>query len=209
MLFLSRLASLLVPQYRPCYPCHALHVPLFEQPRCFQHPATPLEYTSTVYPPLPSPTYVYTREQLLSVKPSPLDPVLTSRLLTKRTSHRSPTVSRTKASGVDFTNLISVPFSSDRPFNAQSVGEKCKRSAINDFIIDNEVDVLCLTETWLLPRGDEAKCSDLSPPGYKTWSFPRASRGGGVAFVVAEPLAPYLSVTADFNCSHSSSNCHS
>ena len=69
-----------------------------------------------------------------------------------------------------------MPLSSDRPstkktrkvvvavFNALSVGEKSERSAINDFIVDKDVHVLCLTETWLLPSGDEAKCSDLSPP---------------------------------------------
>ena len=76
---------------------------------------------------------------------------------------------------------------------------KAKRSAINDFIVDNAVDVLCLTETWLLPSSDEAKCSDLSPPGYRTLSFPRPSRGGGIAFVVADSLAPFLSVTAAFS----------
>ena len=95
--------------------------------------------------------------------------------VTNRTSHRPRTVSGTKANGVDFTNLISVPLSSDRPstktnrkvpvavFNARSVGEKSKRSAISDLIVDNDVHVLCLTETWLLPSGDDAKCSDLSP----------------------------------------------
>ena len=122
----------------------------------------------------------------------------------------------TKASGVDFTNLISVPLSSDRPstektrkvtvtvFNARSVGEKGERSAINDFLLDNDVHVLCLTETWLLPSGDEAECSDLSPPGYRTLSFPRPSHGGGIAFVVADSLAPFFSVTADFSFPHSS-----
>ena len=122
----------------------------------------------------------------------------------------------TKASGVDFTNLISVPLSSDRPstektrkvtvtvFNARSVGEKSKRSDISDFIVDNDVHVLFLTETWLLPSGDDAKCSDLSPPGYRTLSFPCPSRGGGIAFVVADSLAPFLSVTTDFSFPHSS-----
>ena len=160
VLFVSGLASFLLSQHRPFYPCLAMHVP-FAQQRCLQQLAAPLQYTSTVYPPRtpsPMPT-VYTREQLLSVKPSPLDPVLTSRLrrlriffdlprfrgrrggrrkhkkiaVINRTSDRT---SRTKASGVDFTNLISVPLSSDRPstkktrkvkfavFNARSVGEK-------------------------------------------------------------------------------------
>ena len=151
-----------------------------------------------MYPPRTPSSTVYTREQLLSVKPPPLDPVLTSRLRRLRIffdlprfrgrrggrrkhkkiaviNRASDRTSGTKASGVDFTNLISVPLSSDRPstkktrkvivaiFNARSVGEKNKRSAINDFIVDNDVDVLCLTETWILPNGDEAKCSDLSP----------------------------------------------
>ena len=80
--------------------------------------------------------------------------------------------SRTKASGADFTELISVPLSSDGPSakrNSQiivavsTVGEKSERSNINDFIVDNDVHVLSLTETWLLPSGDEAECSDLSP----------------------------------------------
>ena len=132
------------------------------------------------------------------VEPSPLDTVLTSRLRRLRIgfdlprfrgrrggrrkhkkiaviNRASDRTSRAKASGVDFTNLISVPLSSDRPstkktrkvkvavFNARSVGEKSKRSAVSDFIVDNDVNVLCLTETWLLPSGDEAKCSDLSP----------------------------------------------
>ena len=72
------------------------------------------------------------------------------------------------------------------------------------FIVDNDVDVLCLTETWLLPSGDEAKCSDLSSPGYRTLSFPCPSHGGGIAFVVADSLAPFLSVTTDFSFPHSS-----
>ena len=162
VLFLSGLASFLVSQHRPFYPCLAMHVPSAQR-RCLQQPATPLEYTPTVYQPrTPSPT-VYTREQLLSVKPSPLDPVLTSRrrrlriglrgrrggrrihkkiAVINRTSDRT---SRTNASGVDFTNLVSLQLSSERPstkktrkvkvavFNARSVGEKSKRSAVNDF----------------------------------------------------------------------------
>ena len=89
-------------------------------------------------------------------------------------------------------------------FTARSVGEKSKRLAISDFIVNNDVDVLCITETWLLPSGDEAKCSDLSPPGYRTLSFPRRSRGGGIAFVVADLFVPFLSVITDFSFPHSS-----
>ena len=60
VLFVSGLASFLLSQHRPFYPCLAMHVP-FAQQRCLQQLATPLEYTPTVYPPrTPSPT-VYTR----------------------------------------------------------------------------------------------------------------------------------------------------
>ena len=43
---------------------------------------------------------------------------------------------------------------------------------------------MLLTETWLCCQGDEAKCSDMTPPGYTLRSFPRATRGGGVAFLL-------------------------
>ena len=151
-------ASFLVSQHRPFNPCLMMHVSSTQQ-RCLQQLTTPPEYTPNMYPPhTPSPA-VYTQEQLLSMKLSPLDLVLTSRLhclrigfdlplfrgrrggrrkhkkiaVINRTSDRT---SWTKASGVDFTNLISVPLSSDRPstkktrqvkvavFNARSVGEK-------------------------------------------------------------------------------------
>ena len=53
-----------------------------------------------------------------------------------------------------------------------------------DLIVDNSVDVLMLTETWLYSNGDEAYIAALSPAGYEFRSFPRAgSRGGGIGFV--------------------------
>ena len=80
---------------------------------------------------------------------------------------------------------------------------KAKRSAINGLIVDNDVDVLCFTETWLLPSGDEAKCYDLLP----------LATGLSASLVlhvaVASPsLSPIRSlpfcVTADFSFPHSS-----
>ncbi|XP_076441126.1 uncharacterized protein LOC143280376 [Babylonia areolata] len=61
-------------------------------------------------------------------------------------------------------------------FNTQSVGSKSKRTQIVDFIKDENMDILFLTETWLKTSGDESKCADLVPPGYKLRSFPRATR---------------------------------
>ena len=61
-------------------------------------------------------------------------------------------------------------------FNAQALGtDKEKRSAINYFIHDHDVDIFAVCETWFQPVGDEAKCRDLAPPGFRTLSFPRST----------------------------------
>ena len=90
-------------------------------------------------------------------------------------------------------------------FNAQSVAN-CpeKRTAINQFILDNDVDILFLTETWLKPQGDSSKCADLAPVGYVVRSFPRASRGGGIAVVFRENLSHYFSSSDSFEFEHPS-----
>lgn len=111
---------------------------------------------------------------------------------------------------INFDNLISVSLncsSSSRyrksasltitAFSGQSVGKKHKRSAINDFIVDQNVDLFCLTESWFRPTGDEPKCHDLSPPGYKTLSFPSPSRGGGIALVISDSLSPFTAFLFD------------
>ena len=60
-----------------------------------------------------------------------------------------------------------------------------------------------LTETWLRPSGDEAKCADLAPPGYSVHSFPRSPgaascRGGGIAFIVRDSLKQNVSCSTSF-----------
>ena len=51
--------------------------------------------------------------------------------------------------------------------------------------MDNKLDILCLTETWLKPEGDEYTISTMTPTGYVCRSFPRDARGyGGIAFVL-------------------------
>ena len=59
-------------------------------------------------------------------------------------------------------------------FNAQSVGSSEKRAEISTFVSDNGIDMLFITETWLNPRGDEAKIADLAPSGYSARSSPAA-----------------------------------
>ena len=110
-------------------------------------------------------------------------------------------------------NLIHVPLVPDTDTerhlcvvhqNAKSVGNAKKRSAINDFIIENAVDAFFITETWLCTEGDEPKCRDLSPPGYSSMSFPRPTRGGGIAVVISDSLRHHLSFTSVFLFDHDS-----
>ena len=94
---------------------------------------------------------------------------------------------------IDRKNLISIPVrSSCSPsnisepllvacFNAHSVGAAERRTEIANFVVNRNVDILFITESWLRESGDEAKLCDLSPAGYSIRSFPRLSRGGGIA----------------------------
>ena len=54
-----------------------------------------------------------------------------------------------------------------------------------------------LTEMWMKTQGDEAKCADLSSPGYTFKSFPPATRGGGLAVATREGLP--VTVSASFH----------
>ena len=48
--------------------------------------------------------------------------------------------------------------------NAQSVRNKALD--ICDYIMQANVDLVFLCETWLRPVGDEADCAALTPPGF-------------------------------------------
>ncbi|XP_070196467.1 uncharacterized protein [Littorina saxatilis] len=69
-----------------------------------------------------------------------------------------------------------------------SVNPEGKADLIADYIIENKLDALFITETWLRP-GDDPKIKQLTPAGYKTVSFPRpAGRGGGIAVVYKDHM---------------------
>ena len=87
-------------------------------------------------------------------------------------------------------------------FNAQSAGSAEKRAEISTFIHDYSVDLLFLTETWFKSCGDEAKIAELAPSGYAARSFPRPSRGGGLAVIYKNSLATHLTFKSDFNFNH-------
>ena len=74
--------------------------------------------------------------------------------------------------------------------NIRSVNNKSE--SIAEQIIDEDIDICVLTETWLRP-GDKDQISrgNLTPEGYKLFDVPRPSkRGGGVAIVCKSNLKP-------------------
>ena len=88
-------------------------------------------------------------------------------------------------------------------FNAPSVQRNCdKRTEISTSICDQHMDILFITETWLRPHGDEGRLHDLTPTRYITKSFPRESRGGGIAVVYNKCLSKLISMTATFSLRH-------
>lgn len=71
--------------------------------------------------------------------------------------------------------------------NSRSI--KNKASLLNDFVIENKVDVMTITETWLLPGDvDQAVKTDVTPQGYVLRCVSREKRGGGVAVLCKKPL---------------------
>ena len=116
-------------------------------------------------------------------------------------------------STVNQDNLKRVPLQSSSPsksrglkalFNAWSVGKPEKRTENTSFISDNDIYILFLTESWLRPRVDEAKCADLTPSGYSIRSFPRPTRGGGLAVIYRDSLSPHITTSTHFSFNHSS-----
>ena len=71
--------------------------------------------------------------------------------------------------------------------NVRSINNKTL--CIPEFIIDNNLDVLFLCETWLGTDYDEASISEFLPPVYKLLHQARTDqRGGGVGIVYESGL---------------------
>ena len=79
-----------------------------------------------------------------------------------------------------------------------------KRLAVSEFIKDRSIDILLLQETWFTERGCEAMITELAPPGYTVKSFPRSSRGGGLAVIFRNSLSKYIGISSEFSFSHKS-----
>jgi exonuclease III len=103
--------------------------------------------------------------------------------------------------GANLGNLTSVPISTSQAsasnsvskilkcalLNARSVRQKSnsidKAADICDLISGENIDILCITESWIRDNAlDSQVLSELTPPGYLIVSVPRVNkRGGGVA----------------------------
>ena len=70
--------------------------------------------------------------------------------------------------------------------NIQSVGNKTYE--IRDYVNDNKLDVLMLTETWL-HKIDSAKIKEMTPETHTFLHVPKEDRrGGGVGIFISKSL---------------------
>ncbi len=125
----------------------------------------------------------------------PIQPIITS---------RSAALLPCKQTRPCWGNLISVPLKEDTTNTVPSKNTQAdsnrkgdvkicllnpwsvcnKTTAIHDFIVDQDLDLLALTETWL--KGDSRDnviIQEILPPGYKIIQQARAGRGGGIAVI--------------------------
>ena len=71
--------------------------------------------------------------------------------------------------------------------NTQSARNKgCK---INCLVSDENIDILCITESWIKPKGDDAIIKEMCPLTHFIEHFPRQNRlGCGIAFIYNKNL---------------------
>ena len=81
--------------------------------------------------------------------------------------------------------------------NAQSVKEKT--IIVNDLILEQNADLIIITETWLLSTGHEVIIQNLTPHGFKTFSSPRLTgRGGGICVIYRDSMNISVNIIKDF-----------
>ncbi|KAL8562862.1 hypothetical protein ACOMHN_004554 [Nucella lapillus] len=61
--------------------------------------------------------------------------------------------------------------------NSQSAVKTGKPETISDYILEQKLDIMILTETWLSETGHETSCKLMTPSGFVLKSYPRASKG--------------------------------
>jgi hypothetical protein len=66
--------------------------------------------------------------------------------------------------------------------NAQSI--RNKTIMIREYILEKDLDILFIVETWLSETGDEVYIGDITPTGYRMVQKPRKNRKGGGIMVI-------------------------
>ena len=105
-------------------------------------------------------------------------------------------------------NLISVTTTNSSKINFRCVqfcvlnvrSIKNKTMTVKDFVVDQDIDILALTETWLRPGSiDDVDIRTLCPTGYRFFHVPRGhSRGGGVGLLFKDTLQINSHITDTF-----------
>ena len=73
--------------------------------------------------------------------------------------------------------------------------------AVKNFIVDNDIDVLAMTETWLRPGTDDSvEIGTLCPTGYRVINIPRShSAAGGVGIIFKNSIRLNTSLTDQYH----------
>src|SRR5215469_9808547 len=66
-----------------------------------------------------------------------------------------------------------------------------KPAVLQDFVLDNSLEILTLTEPWLSPDAPSLTLNSLTPPNFQLLHKPRLAEGGGIAVI----YRCYLKVT--------------
>ena len=77
--------------------------------------------------------------------------------------------------------------------------------AVKDLVVDQDIDILALTETWLRPGNiDDVAIRALCPTGYRFLHVPRGhSRGGGVGLLFKDTRQINSHITDTFTTMNS------
>ena len=123
-------------------------------------------------------------------------------IVSRRSDHKSLSRMSTSSDNArNSNNVIKVQRQADCSFhrhisfcvqfcllNARSI--KNKVMIVKDYVVDNDIDIMALTETWLRPGNtDDVEVGTLCPTGYRFLHVPRSySRRGGVGVLFKDSL---------------------